>query len=170
MWPSATRDDHNHTLYFPLFFPSHILISQCYMAARQHVFKINPIRFTTNEHHKKDSLVWWVLTTTAAMALLLSPSQKCTCFRPITPNTPRVKLIFYKVQTAMYLPKHITDTQSSGLKTHQEFNLHITSYIIGIYYLVFIICFVLLEIYCFFIYWKVEKIGQYLLYLNLTKQ
>ena len=29
------------------------------MAARQHVFKINPIRFTTNEHHKKDSLVWY---------------------------------------------------------------------------------------------------------------
>ena len=67
----------------------------------------------------------------------------------------------------MYLPKQITDTQSSGLKTHQEFNLHITSYIIGIYYLVFIICFVLLEIYCFFIYWKVEKIGQWALDVHL---
>ena len=29
------------------------------MLQRQHVFKINPIRFTTNEHHKKDSLVWY---------------------------------------------------------------------------------------------------------------
>ena len=36
-WPSATcdksniftRDDHNHTWYFPIFFASHILISHC---------------------------------------------------------------------------------------------------------------------------------------------
>ena len=106
-------------------------------------------------------MVWWVLTTTAAMALLLSPSQKCTCFRPITPNTPRVKLIFYIVQTACTYQTNIT--QSSGLKTHQEFNLHITS--IGIY-LVFIICFVFLEVF-FFIYWKVEKIGQWALDVHL---
>ena len=63
----------------------------------------------------------------------------------------------------MYLPNIIT--QSSGLKTHKEFNLHPTSYIVGIY-LVFIICFVFLEVF-FFIYWKVEKIGQWALDVHL---
>ena len=68
-WPSATRDksiiftrdDHNHTWYFPLFFASHILISHSYVCTTPCINYIHVEYIAYESHREGQEIVQYYL-------------------------------------------------------------------------------------------------------------
>ena len=68
-WPSATRDksniftrdDHNHTWYFPIFFASHILISHSYVCTTPCINYIHVEYIAYESHREGQEIVQYYL-------------------------------------------------------------------------------------------------------------